>query len=172
MNRMVQDELCHKEWFAVYTKSNHEKMVNSQLLNKDIESYLPLRNITSQWKDRKKLVQIPLFPGYLFVNTSPNSLSSVFNTKSVVSVLGDHTKPISIPDEQIESIKKLLDSDLVYDPYPYLIIGKEVEIINGPLTGTTGKVVERNGTYKVIISIDMLKRSVAVEIGIEDVKLL
>src|SRR5919108_6069750 len=125
----------NKEWYAVYTVVRHEKSVNSALCEKNIETFLPLREVVSQWKDRRKRVQLPIFPGYLFVNISLQYRWDVLNTRGVVRILGVNGAPIPVPVEQIDAIRKLLGNKLKYDTYPYFIQGREVEVVNGPLQG-------------------------------------
>ena len=161
-----------KEWYAVYTVVRHEKAVNSALSKKDIETFLPLREVLSRWKDRKKRIEIPLFPGYLFVNIYLKDMLNVLNRRSVVRILGVKGIPIRVPVEQINAIKSLLKSNLRYDPYPYFVEGKEVIVVNGPLQGVRGKILEIRGNYRLILSVDLIQRSVSLEIDIKDVELV
>ncbi|MGH7890184.1 MAG: UpxY family transcription antiterminator [Thermodesulfobacteriota bacterium] len=161
-----------KEWYAVYTVVRHEKAVNSALAEKEIETFLPLREVLSRWKDRKKRIQIPVFPGYLFVNIHLKEMWDVLNRRSVVRILGVKGIPIPVPVDQISAIKSLLESNLRYDPYPYFSEGREVIVINGPLQGIRGKIVEVRGNYRLILSVDLIQRSVSVEIDMKDVELV
>ena len=157
----------NKEWYAVYTVVRHEKTVNSSLAEKYIETFLPLREEVNSWKDRRKRVQLPLFPGYLFVNLLLKDRLSVLNTRGVVRILGINGNPVPVPVEQIDAIKRVLESKLKYDPYPYFIQGREVVITNGPLQGMRGRILERRGSYRLILSIDIIQRSVVVEVDIK-----
>ena len=156
-----------KSWYAVYTVVRHEKKVNAALIDKNIETYLPIRDFVNQWKDRKKRVQLPIFPGYVFINISPNDgrgLLHIYNTQSVIRILGNNGQYTPIPVEQINSIKKLLECGLNYDLYPYLTEGKEVVVTRGPMEGVTGKVIQRKGKDRLIVSVDLIKRSVGIEL--------
>ena len=156
-----------KCWYAVYTIVRHEKKVQASLCRRDIENFLPLRDFVSQWKDRKKRVQIPIFPGYLFVNISMDNsrdLLHIYNTNGVIRILGNNGQHTPIPVEQINSVKKLLDCGLNYDLYPYLSEGKKVVVTRGPMEGVTGKVVKRKGKDRLIVSVDLIKRSVGIEV--------
>ncbi|MGI9534546.1 MAG: transcription termination/antitermination protein NusG [Thermodesulfobacteriota bacterium] len=156
-----------KSWYAVYTIVRHEKKVQTVLNSRDIESFLPLRDFVSQWKDRKKRVQIPIFPGYLFVNISMDNsrgLLHIYNTRGVIRILGNNGQHMPIPIEQINSIKKLQDCGLNYDLYPYLSEGKKVVVTRGPMEGVMGKVVKRKGKDRLIVSVDLIKRSVGIEV--------
>ena len=164
-------EADEQVWYAIYTIVRHEKSVNLALSNQDIETFLPIRQVVNRWKDRKKKVDIPLFPGYLFVNLSPENRLKILNTRGVVKMLGVNGFPTPVPNEQIESIKRLMETDLCYDPCPYLCEGKEVIVNNGPLEGMKGKILERRGEYRLILSVDLINRSISVEVDINDVEL-
>lgn len=161
-----------KEWYALYTVVRHEKTVNSTLADQNIETFLPLREVLSQWNDRRKRVQLPLFPGYLFVNISLQDRWNVLNACGVVRILGVNGTPIPVPVEQIEAVKRLLESNLRYDTYYYFTQGTEVVVIKGPLQGMVGRILERRGNYRLIFSVDMIHRSVSVEVDIRDVELV
>lgn len=164
-----------KLWYAVYTIVRHEKAVNSSLINNDIETFLPLREVVSQWKDRRKVVRIPLFPGYVFVrifDKDSRSVLSIFNTKGVVRILGSNGGYQPVPAQQIDSVKRIVETKYEFDPYLSLVKGSEVRIANGPLQGLTGRIVQRKGQKRLIVSIDIIKRSVSVRVDPADVELL
>lgn len=165
-------DISENNWYAVYTIVRHEKAVYSSLIDKSINTYLPIREVVNRWKDRNKKVLLPLFPGYIFVNFDLKDKLNVLTTKGVVRILGVNGNPIAIPDQQVNSIKGLLESNLNYDPYQYLVEGKEVKVVNGPLTGSRGKVIERRGQYRLILSVDLIQRAVSVEVDIDDVDLI
>lgn len=153
------------KWYAVYTRSRHEKVVAEELWRKQIESFLPLREVVSQWKDRRKRVQLPLFPGYLFAHVPirENRLD-ILKVESVVRIVGFNNQPTPIPDEQIQGVKTLVFSTLEFDPYPYMGIGDRVEILRGPLRGLRGILLEKKNKYKFVLSVDLIQQSVACEI--------
>ena len=159
-------------WYAVYTVVRHEKTAASALKKKQIETFLPLREVISQWKDRKKRVSLPLFPGYLFVNTTLDYRLNILTTPGIVRILGTSGTPAPIPDDQIESIRKLLDSKVPFDPHPYLREGKMVIVTHGPLQGIIGRIVERRGSNKLILSVDLIKRAISVEVDVEIVEII
>ncbi len=161
-----------KEWYAVYTVVRHEKSVNLALAERNIETFLPVREVVSQWTDRKKKVHLSLFPGYLFVSISlRDKYLDVLNTRGVVRVLGTNGVPSPVPLEQVDAVRRLLKSNVKYDPYPYFTQGKEVVVINGPFEGIRGRISGRRGEYRLILSVDIIRRSVAVEVDIKDVDL-
>jgi len=159
-------------WYAVYTIVRHEKAVNNALRERELETFLPLREVTRQWKDRKKRVQLPLFPGYIFVHSTVSDRLSILKTPGIVRILGASGKPLPVPDEQVAAIRKLLESRLPFDPYPYFNEGKKVFVIHGPLQGINGIILERRGFNKLILSVDLIKRAVSVEVDIESVELI
>ena len=159
-----------KEWYAVYTKSRHEKVAESNLQNRGVTTFLPLREVVSRWKDRNKTINVPLFPSYVFVNIGFMDIHKVIYTKGVLRVVGCNGTPVPVPPEQVEAIRMLIQSKLKYDPYPYLNKGKEVLIKSGPLQGIIGKIMEKRSKHRFLLSIDLIKKSVSVEIDILDME--
>lgn len=153
-------------WYAVYTRSRHEKVVHHALGQKGLSSFLPLRNVLSQWKDRQKCVQKPLFPGYLFVQAGQAELYLVTTTPGVAYILGGDTEPVPVPDEQLQAIRCLVESPYPVVPWPLLRKGRRIRITAGPLSGIETYIVQRKGSakYRLVVTVDILGRSVAVEI--------
>ena len=158
-----------ESWFAVYTKARHEKKTDRALAEKDVVTFLPLREVMSQWKDRKKKVLLPLFPGYLFVNIDPSDRYTVLNTNGVVRILGNNGVPVPVSPEEIEATKRLIETGIKYEPFPYSIVGREVELIRGPLEGVMGRILRTKGAYSLILSVHLIRRSVSVEVELNDV---
>ncbi len=154
----------------MYTKSRHEKKANWALLEKSVETFLPLREVLVRWKDRNKRVLVPLFPGYLFVRIDPKERLNVLNTRGVVCMLGNNGSPVPVPAWEIESARKLLRSGLRFSPFPYEMEGKEVSIVRGPLEGVRGKVLYARGGCNLILSVNLIRRSVSVEVDMNDVE--
>ena len=125
-------------WYALRTRSRHEKIVRDQLANQGIEPLLPTVKRMSQWKDRKKEIEVPLFSGYCFVRFASDHKLPVLKTIGVVDIVGSGHRPEAIPDEEIAAIKTLMTSVLPHDPHPYLHEGMRVEVIRGPLQGLHG----------------------------------
>lgn len=159
-----------RSWYAIYTIVRHEKSVNAALLEKNIDTFLPIKKVVNRWKDRNKEVHLPLFPGYLFVNSSLENRLKILNTRGVIRILGVNGFPTPVSNKQIEIIKSILDTNLICAPYPYLTEGKEVVVVRGPLEGAIGKIIGRRGEYKLILSVDLIKRSVSVEVDIDNVE--
>ena len=159
------------KWYAVQTRSRHEKVVAEQLCQKQIECFVPLQEVFSKWKDRRKRVQFPLFPGYLFTRVPiRESRLDIVKVPSVVRILGFNGEPLPIPDEQIQAVRTLVFSTLACDPYPYLAAGDRVRIVRGPLRGLSGLLVEKKNRYRFIVSVDLIQRAVASEIDATDVE--
>lgn len=157
-------------WFAVQIFARHEKHVAAELRLKGIDSYLPIVTRLRQWSDRKKQVDLPLFPCYAFVHIfpSPEQRVRVLQVPGVIGLVGGAGHGIAIPDEQIEHIRTLLKNKIPLDPYPFLKIGQRVRIHGGSLEGIEGILVRRNGTRRLIISVDSLERSLSLSVeGLE-----
>jgi len=161
-----------KDWYAVYTVVRHEKVVHQNLIDQGVTSFLPLIEVVNRWKDRKKKVSLPLFPGYLFVHTDLENKLKILKPRGVVRLLGFNGNPCPIPYSQIANIQKLISSNLSYDPYKYFIKGKEVIVVKGPLEGAKGKIIERRGNYRLILAVDLIQSAVSVEVDIDDVELI
>ena len=170
---MEQIETLEHKWYAVYVKSRHEFQVYERLNKKQIEAFLPIVERLRRWKDRKKLITFPLFPGYLFVRISKSAQErlSVLKIKGVVRLLsslpGD---PDPIPDEQINSLKRLMENKEALDPYPYIDKGQRVRIKGGPLKGVEGILVEKLDRHLLVLSVDVLRQGVALTIDAADVE--
>jgi len=161
-------KLYVKHWYAVHTKSHHEKMVELRVKDKGIETFLPVRCLKRKWKDRMKMVDFPLFPGYLFVNISLVDKKKIVQTSGVVKMVGTR-EPEPIPEQQIEAIRIFIAEEIQFDPYPYLVPGLEVEVMRGPLTGVRGVLAQRKGKYRLVVNVPLLNNSIATEIDAEDV---
>ncbi len=160
-------------WYAVYVKARHEFRVLERLKKSGIETFLPLVERLSKWKDRKKLIPYPLFPGYIFVHIrrSPVDIRAVLKTQGVVRFLSfEPRNPEVIPEEQIYSLKRLIESKEHIDPYPYVKVGQRVRVKRGPLTGAEGILIRKGKGHLFVVSIDILRRSVSVEIDASDVE--
>jgi transcription antitermination factor NusG len=160
-------------WYAVHTSCRHEDMVHMRLAAKEIPAFLPKIEVWSKRKDRKKRIRVPLFRGYLFVHVELDKhiWLEVLKTPGVARIVGNQKEPIPIPDQQIDSIRILLENDVLLTPVPYLQIGQRVKIMNGPLTGVEGILMKTDARKnKLVVSVDLLKRSLCVELNTIDVE--
>jgi transcription antitermination factor NusG len=166
MNQTNQTNMLH--WYALRTRSRHEKMVRDQLVQQGIEPLLPTVKRLSQWKDRKKEIEVPLFSGYCFVRFAGDQKLPVLKTVGVVDIVGG-PRPEPIPDEEITAIQTLIRSVLPYDPHPYLHEGMKVEVIRGPLQGIHGILLRKEKRHRLILGVHLIQQAAAVEIDSADV---
>jgi len=159
-----------RRWYVLYTKPRFEKKVHQQLLQKQIESYLPLQKVIRRWSDRKKKVEEPLFPNYVFVHTNEKERLASLAAFGVVRCVSFAGRVAVVPDAQIESLKRMLDEEKSVEVYPTIPIGTKVKIVRGPLCGIEGTLTDIRGVKRFAVTIDALQRSVLIEIKASDVK--
>jgi transcriptional antiterminator NusG len=153
-----------KPWFAVQVKGRREKMAHELLQCKGYESFLPLYQCKRRWSDRIKEFELPLFPGYLFCRFNPYHRLGVLKTLGVVCIVGLGKVPVPITDEEIAAVRSITRSHLPAQPWPFLQIGKRVRIESGPLRGLEGIILSFKSNCRLVVSVNLLQRSVAVEI--------
>ena len=158
------------KWFALWTRSRHEQAVREQLQQKQIEAFLPTVTRWSRWKDRKKKIDWPLFPGYCFARFSARDRLPILKCTGVVNIVSIEGEPAAIPQHEIDSIRHLVESDLAYDPCPMIREGMLVEVIHGPLKGVTGRLMRKNEKARLVLSVDLIGQAVSVEVDAADVK--
>src|SRR6266446_2286541 len=151
-------------WYAVYTNANHEKRVAQQLGQRSIEHLLPLYDSVRRWKDRRVRLQMPLFPGYVFVRFALRDRLQVLQIPSVAHLVSYSGHPAPVPEEHIQSIQNCLNGSHHFEPYPYLQVGRHARVTSGPLLGLEGIILRRKNRTRLILSFDLIMRSVAVEI--------
>ncbi len=172
---MKLNNISELYWYAIYVKSRHEFHVFERLSSANIDAFLPTMERLSKWKDRKKMVSFPLFPGYLFVhiNKSYNNILTVLKTNGVVRFLGiSPREPEPIPEEQIISLKRVVESKELLDPYPYLKEGQRVRIKSGSLKGLEGLLIEKTGQHSLVISVDILRQGVSLKVDASEVEIV
>src|ERR671919_861680 len=138
-------------WFAVWTRSRHEQSVRQQLETKGLGAFLPTIPKWSRWKDRKKKIDWPLFPGYCFARFDPQDRLPVLKCTGVVSIISFEGEPAPIPTREIEGIRQLVETDLAYDPCPLIREGMMVEVVHGPLRGVVGRLVRKNEKARLVL---------------------
>lgn len=151
-------------WFAVLVRTGREKTANLLLENAGYGCFLPVSKSTRRWSDRTKLIEVPLFPGYLFCRMNPHNRLTVLMTPGVIQIVGVGKTPIPVEEEEIEAIQRVQKSSLAAMPWPYMQIGNVAQILEGPLRGLTGIVVKIKSGTKLVLSVSLLQRSVAVEV--------
>jgi transcription termination/antitermination protein NusG len=154
-------------WYAVRTRSRHEKLVARQLENQGIQSFLPVINKINQWSDRRKEVEQPLFSGYTFVRLDHSSSDRVrvLQTQGVVQFVGVHGVGVPIPDQEIDNINTLLSSKIGYQERPFLYVGQRVRVSGGALDGLEGILTAENSDQSVVISVGLIQRSLSVRVA-------
>lgn len=151
-------------WFAVLVRTSREKTTNLLLENAGYECFLPTSKYMRRWSDRMKEVEVPLFPGYLFCRMNPRNRLPVLMTPGVIQIVGVGKTPIPVEEEEIAAIQRAGKSGLSTMPWPYLEVGHVVRVEDGPLRGMTGIIVKIKFGLKLVLSVSLLQRSVAVEI--------
>ncbi len=157
-------------WWALYTRHQHEKQVAGTLEMKGIEVFLPLYDSVRRWKDRRKLLSLPLFPGYVFVRGVHSSRLGMLTTPGVHMILCRGEEPAEIPEEEILAIQRVLDGRFAAEPHPYLNCGDRVRVMHGPLEGIEGILVRKKNVFRLVLSVEMLAKSVCVELDAADVE--
>jgi len=153
-------------WYALRTRARHEKRVDLELQGKGIESFLPLLNESHRWSDRQQVVSVPLFPGYVFARTQ-NKLEHrvrVLRTTGVIGFVGFRGMGIPIPEEQIHAIRSVVEERISFGPYAFLNVGQRVRIVGGSLHGIRGIISEKKGETSLVISIDLIQKSIAIRV--------
>jgi transcriptional antiterminator NusG len=158
------DFLDNQQWCAIQTRSRHERVVTRFLENSGIETFLPLYSQSRSWSDRRKVVDFPLFPGYIFARAvwSTQARVKVFQTNGVVGFVGSRKDVTPIPDDQIDAVRELMQVRAECSPHPYLRVGQRVRICNGSLSGLEGILVRVANGRNLVVSIDSIHRSVSI----------
>jgi len=155
-------------WYVAYTAPRHEKKIALQLRDRSIESFLPLYETVRRWKNGRHKVEMPLFPGYIFVHIPLSERLSVLKLPSVVRLVGFNGQPLPLSDAEVEAIQTCLNRGSQLAPHPFLAVGKRVRIIRGPLQGLEGIVVRKKSQFRFVISLELIQRSVSTEIEQND----
>jgi transcription antitermination factor NusG len=159
-------------WFALQVRTRHEVGVAGFLKDKGYELFLPLYTCRRRWSDRVKSIETPLFPGYLFCRFNPQERFPILSTPGVIQMVGYNRLPIPVEESEIQAIQTLVTSGLPNQPWPFLAVGERVRIESGPLRGHEGVLVDFKGSHRLVLSITLLHRAVAVEIDSAAVKSL
>jgi transcription antitermination factor NusG len=151
-------------WYAAYTKANHEKRVAQQLEQRCVEHFLPVYQSIRRWKDRRICLQMPLFPGYVFVRLALRDRLKLLQIPGVVQLVNFNNQPAPLPEEDILAIRNCLGRSRRVEPHPYMQAGLRVQVMSGPLQGLEGVLLRRKNKARFVLSFDLIMRSVAVEI--------
>jgi len=159
---------CEPRWYAAYTIAHHEKRVAEQLAQRALEHFLPVYSSVRRWKDRRVTLELPLFPSYVFVRLALRNRLQVLQIPGVASFVQFQGVPAALPDDEIEALRKGLASGLRLEPHPHVTIGRRVRVMQGPLAGLEGIIRRARGGMRVVLSLDLIQRSVAVDINVTD----
>jgi transcription antitermination factor NusG len=169
LDRGPLDPEATPQWFAVCTRSNHEKCAATHLEQRSIEHFLPTYESVRKWKDRRKRLQLPLFPGYIFVRIPLQERLRVLVTPGVVRLVGFDNRPAALPDGEIEALRSVLVHGVHSEPHPYLSVGRKVRITRGALAGMEGVLMRKKGRVRLVLSIDLIRQSAMIEVDSADV---
>jgi transcription elongation factor/antiterminator RfaH len=160
---MTKEILIH-HWYAVCTRHQHEKVAARILLDKAFEVFLPLYKARRKWQDRIKEISVPLFPGYLFVQEGFDRWLQILSTAGVASIVSCGGRPAAISSSEIEAIRQIVESSLRVEPHPFLRSGDWVRVRFGPIAGVEGILIRKKNTVRLVLSVEMLGKSAAVEV--------
>jgi transcription antitermination factor NusG len=159
-------------WYAAYTRANHERRVANQFVERGVEHFLPQYESMRKWKDRKVRLQMPLFPGYVFVHLALQNRLKVLEVPGVAYLVGFAGKPVAVPEEEFARIRGFLQKGLRAGPHPYLKAGRRVRVRNGPLEGMEGIVARRKNGNRLVVSLELIQRAMAVDLDGADLETL
>ena len=159
-----ETDLQPHPWFALRIRSNYERITATHLRERGYQEFAPSYKVEKRWSDRTKQIDQFLFPGYLFCRFDPNDRLPILSAPGVVDVVGFGKMPQYIPEAEIERVRRMVESGLLITPYPYLQVGQAVLIENGPLAGMEGILVELKGNARLVVSVNLLRRSVSAEV--------
>jgi transcription antitermination factor NusG len=163
---MLSEQILSEElgWYALRVRSNYERVAAAHLRHRGIEEFAPKFQAERQWSDRKKQVDHFLFTGYVFCRLNPHCRQLVVSVPGAVKLVGFGDGPVAIPTEEMEAVRRLTDSGLLVAPWPFLKVGQRVVIERGPLTGVEGILLEIRKTFRLVVSVGLLQRSVSAEV--------
>ncbi len=165
-----EQAMSQKRWYAAYTCAHHEKCVAAELGMREVEHFLPLYSSLRRWKDRRVQLDLPLFPGYVFVRLALCDRLRVVQIPSVVRLVGFGGLPTALPDTEMEIMQSGLSKSLCAEPHPFLSVGRRVRITGGPFAGLEGVMKRKKSSLRVVVSLELIQRSVAVDVDAADVR--
>jgi transcription antitermination factor NusG len=151
-------------WYVAYTRANHERRVANQLAERGVENFLPQYESVRKWKDRKVRLQMPLFPGYLFVHIALQNRLKVLQVPGVACLVGFAGRPVAVAEEEFARIRGILNQGFAAEPHPYLQAGRRVRVHSGPFEGVKGIVVRRKNRSRLVISLELIQRAMSVDV--------
>lgn len=164
------ERLVQPCWYALHTRSRHEKVARDQLTAKGITNLLPTWRKRSVWKDRVKMIEEPLFRGYMFGYFALKDKLDVLQSVGIVRIVSFNGMPVPVPEEQIQAVQTMVEQRLAYDPHPFLTEGMRVRVKHGVLAGAEGILVTKKHHHRLVISVDLIQQSVAVDIDSAEIE--
>ena len=165
-----EQAMSQARWYAAYTCAKHEKRVAAELGARDVEHFLPLYSSMRRWRDRRVQLELPLFPGYVFVRLPLSERLRVVQIPSVVRLIGFGGLPTALPDTEMEILRAGLCQSLRAEPHPFLNVGRRVRIASGPFAGLEGILKRKKNNLRVVVSLELIQRSVSVDVDTADVR--
>jgi transcription elongation factor/antiterminator RfaH len=163
-------QIPEPHWYALYTCPRHEKRVAQQIERRQLSCFLPSYRSVRRWKDRRKELELALFPGYVFVHMSLSNKLKVLQVPGVVQLVSFRGQPAALPTEEIEALRNRLSDNAKVEPHPYLRAGRKVRVHSGPFQGLEGVILRRKDRCRLIFSIDLIQRSLAIELDEADLE--
>jgi transcription antitermination factor NusG len=157
-------QISQPPWYAIYTRHQHEKTVAQILTSKGFEVFLPLYGAAHRWKDRTKVVSLPLFPCYVFLRGGLERRLDIVTTPGIYALVSTAGQPAAIPPIELEAVRRAVESTLRVEPHPFLKCGDWVRVKCGPLAGFQGILIRKKNLYRLVLSVEMLGKAAAVEI--------
>lgn len=161
--------MIQPHWYAVYTCANHEKAVAAELAARSVEHFLPLYSSVRRWKDRRVALDLPLFPGYVFVRVALRDRLRVVQIPSVARLVGFGGLPVALPDPEMAILRSGFSGRSHAVPHPFLAVGRRIRITGGPFAGLEGTLERKRNNLRVVVSLDLIQRSVAVDVDAADI---
>lgn len=170
VNYSIAAELSDEHWYAAYTCANHEKCVARELQVRAVEHFLPLYSCVRRWKDRKVRLEMPLFPGYVLLRLALRYKLRALEIPSIVRIVGFNGRPAALPDSEVEALRTGLSNQGRAAPCPNLSVGRRVRITGGPFAGLEGIFKQKRNSFRVVVSLDLIQRSIAVDVDTTDIQ--
>jgi len=161
----AESPLCSSSWYAIYTRHQHEKIVDQILTYKGFNTFLPLYATVHNWKDRTKALTLPLFPCYVFLKGGIERRLAILTTPGIYGLVSSAGQPDAIPDNEIEAIRRVVESGTHVEAHPYLKCGNWVRVKSGPLAGIEGILVRKRNLSRLVLSVAILGTAAAIEVG-------
>jgi len=167
---IVNAAVADSAWYALYTRHQHEKTVARVLAGKGFEIFLPVYATAHRWKDRTKQLSLPLFPCYVFLRGDTRRRVDILGTPGVHSLVGSEGRPAPIEQSEMDAIRQMIESRMQVEPHPFLRCGDWIRVKSGPLAGIEGILVRKKNFFRLVVSVELLQKSVAVEVDVSTVE--